>query len=193
MPTTSPGEVTRLLKQLEAGDGRAEQQLINLAYDELKGLADRLMRRERPDHTLQPTALVHEAALRVLRTDAIVQFGGRGAFFGAMATAMRRVLIDHARRRRAERRQGQRRRVPLDEVVDSLEVTHRLKLLDLDNALVELEGLDARQSAVVVQRFFGGFELKEIADHLSVSLSTVEKNWRLARAWLRQRLGGSTP
>jgi RNA polymerase sigma factor (TIGR02999 family) len=190
MATTSPGEVTRLLKQLAAGDGRAKDQLIHLAYDELRDLADRLMRRERPDHTLQPTALVHEAALRVLGSDAKLQFDARGAFFGTMATAMRRVLIDYARRRRAERRQGERVRVPLDDVVEILEDSHRLNLLDLDEALVELENLDSRQSAVVVQRFFGGFELQEIADHLSVSLSTVEKDWRLARAWLRQRLGG---
>jgi RNA polymerase sigma factor (TIGR02999 family) len=191
MPTISPGEVTRLLKQLAAGDGRATEQLIHLAYDELRHLADRLMRRERPDHTLQPTALVHEAAMRVLGSEAKLQFDGRGAFFGAMATAMRRVLIDHARRRRAERRQGERGRVPLDDVVETLENSRRLNLLDLDEALVELEKLDRRQSAVVVQRFFGGFELREIADHLCVSLSTVEKDWRLARAWLRQRLGGN--
>jgi RNA polymerase sigma factor (TIGR02999 family) len=108
-----------------------------------------------------------------------------------MATAMRRVLIDHARRRRADRRQGQRGRVPLDDVVDTLEDSHRLCLLDLDEALVDLEELNTRQSAVVTQRFFGGFELREIADHLSVSLSTVEKDWRLARAWLRRRLGGN--
>jgi RNA polymerase sigma-70 factor (ECF subfamily) len=149
------------------------------------------MRRERPDHTLQPTALVHEAALRVLQTDAILQFDGRGAFFGAMATAMRRVLIDHARRRGAERRQGERRRVPLDELLDSLEQSHRLNLLDLDDALAELEELNPRQGAVVVQRFFCGFALPEIAEHLGVSLSTVEKDWRLARAWMRQRLGDS--
>jgi RNA polymerase sigma factor (TIGR02999 family) len=191
MPNTSPGEVTRLLKQLAAGDSRAKDRLIHLAYDELRDLADRLMRRERPDHTLQPTALVHEAALRVLGSEAKLQLDGRGAFFVAMATAMRRVLIDHARRRRADRRQGQRGRVPLDDVVDTLEDSHRLCLLDLDEALVDLEELNTRQSAVVTQRFFGGFELREIADHLSVSLSTVEKDWRLARAWLRRRLGGN--
>jgi len=191
MPTLSPGEVTRLLDQLAVGDAKAKENLINLAYAELRELAERLMRGERPDHTLQPTALVHEAALRVLRTDAVLQFAGRGAFLGAMATAMRRVLIDHARRRGAERRQGERRRVPLDELMESLEESHRLNLLDLDDALAELERLNPRQVAVVVQRFFGGFALPEIAENLNVSLSTVEKDWRLARAWLRQRLGGS--
>jgi RNA polymerase sigma factor (TIGR02999 family) len=190
MPTFSRGEVTRMLDQLAAGDGTAKEKLIKLAYAELRELAERLMRRERPDHTLQPTALVHEAALRVLQTDAVLQFAGRGVFLAAMATAMRRVLIDHARRRGAERRQGERRRVPLDELVDSLEQSHSLSLLDLDDALAELERLNPRQATVVVQRFFGGFTLPEIAEHLDVSLSTVEKDWRLSRAWLRGRLGG---
>jgi RNA polymerase sigma factor (TIGR02999 family) len=110
-----------------------------------------------------------------------------------MATAMRRVLIDHARRRGADRRQGERRRVPLDELVESLENSHRLNLLDLEAALEELEQFSPRQAAVVVRRFFGGFALPEIAEHLEVSLSTVEKDWRLARAWLRKRLGESGP
>jgi RNA polymerase sigma-70 factor, ECF subfamily len=176
MPTLSPGEVTRLLDQLAVGDATAKENLINLAYAELRKLAERLMRRERLDHTLQPTALLHEAALRVLRTDAILQFEGRGAFFGAMATAMRRVLIDHARRRRAGRRQGERRRAALDDVLESLEESHRLDLLDLDDALEELVQLNPRQGAVVVQRFFGGFTLPEIAQHLDVSLSTVEND-----------------
>jgi RNA polymerase sigma factor (TIGR02999 family) len=189
MSTVSRGEVTRLIEQLAAGDGKAKENLINVAYGELRDLAGRLMRRERPDHTLQPTALVHEAALRVLQTDAIQQFAGRGAFFVAMATAMRRVLIDHARRRRAERRQGDRQRVPLDDVLEGIEESHRLDLLDLDAALAELEQLNPRQEAVVVQRFFGGFTLQEISEHLGASLSTVEKDWRLARAWLRHRLG----
>ena len=189
MPNLSPGEVTRLLDQLAVGDTKAKENLINLAYAELRELAQRLMRRERPDHTLQPTALVHEAALRVLQTGATLQFAGRGAFFGAMAIAMRRVLIDHARRRAAQRRQGERRRVPLDDVLESLEESHRLNVLDLDSALGELEQLNPRQGTVVVQRFFGGFTLPEIAEHLNVSLSTVEKDWRLARAWMRQRLG----
>jgi RNA polymerase sigma-70 factor, ECF subfamily len=193
MPADSPGEMTRLLEQLAGGNGQAKEKLIDLAYLELRALADRLMRRERLDHTLQPTALVHEAALRVLQTDVNLQFDGRGAFFGAMATAMRRVLIDHARRRGAERRQGERRRVPLDELVETLEESHRLNLLDLDAALAELEQFNPRQGAVVVRRFFGGFALQEIADHLDVSLSTVENDWRLARAWLRGRLGGSMP
>jgi RNA polymerase sigma factor (TIGR02999 family) len=191
MPTVSRGEVTRLIEQLAAGDGTAKESLIQVAYAELRDLAERFMRCERPDHTLQPTALVHEAALRVLQTDTVLQFAGRGAFFGAMATAMRRVLIDHARRRRAERRQGERHRVPLDELVHCLEESHRLRLTDLDAALKELEQLNPRQGAVVVRRFFGGFALSEIADHLDVSLSTVEKDWRLARAWLRKRLGES--
>ena len=191
MPTVSRGEVTRLIEQLAAGDGTAKENLISLAYTELREIAERLMRRERPDHTLQPTALVHEAALRVLQAEAVLQFTGRGAFLGAMATAMRRVLIDHARRRGADRRQGDRRRVPLDELVESLEESHSLNLLDLDEAVAELERLNPRQAAVVVQRFFGGFTLPEIAEHLGVSLSTVEKDWRLARAWLRGRLGGS--
>jgi RNA polymerase sigma factor (TIGR02999 family) len=182
------GEVTRILGRIVAGDESAKEQLLQTAYDELRALAGRLMKQERPDHTLQPTALVNEAALRLLQEDALERMPNRAYFFGTMATAMRRVLVDHARARRAGKRGGDGERTPLDAVVDQLQETQQLDLLALDEALARLEALSERQARIVSLRFFGGLELAEIARQLEVSLSTVEKEWRMARAWLRQQL-----
>jgi RNA polymerase sigma factor (TIGR02999 family) len=137
--------------------------------------------------------LVNEAALRLLGEQSVPQGKGRAWFFGAVAAVMRRVLIDHARKRNAQRRSGGWARVPLDTAVEYLETTHRIDLVDLDDALQQLEALNPRQSAIVERRFFGGFEMPEIAEQLGVSLSTVENDWRIARAWLRQQLAEGRP
>jgi RNA polymerase sigma factor (TIGR02999 family) len=183
------GEVTQILGEIEAGDEAAQAKLFDLVYDELRGLAASLMRKERAQHTLQPTALVNEAALRLLGEDALNNVRNRAYFFGMMGLAMRRVLVDHARTRGAQRRGGGQDRVPLDDAVDLVEQTHQVDLLALDELLRELEALNKRQYEVVMLRFFGGFEVAEIADQLCIGLSTAEKDWRLARAWLRERLG----
>jgi RNA polymerase sigma factor (TIGR02999 family) len=189
MPVDRSGDVTRILSEIEAGDEAAQAKLFGLVYDELRGLAASLMRRERPEHTLQPTALVNEAALRLLGEDALRNVRNRAYFFGMMGLAMRRVLVDHARSRGAQRRGGGQERVGLDMAVDLVEQTHQVDLLALDELLKELEALNKRQYEVVMLRFFGGFEVPEIAEHLGIGLSTAEKDWRLARAWLRQRMG----
>ncbi|MEX2189037.1 MAG: ECF-type sigma factor [Pirellulales bacterium] len=187
--TPSPsGEVTALLARIEEGDSCARDDLLGLVYAELRSIAGGLMRHERPEHTLQPTALVHEAAMRLFDGDAIGAVKGRGYLFAAMTRAMRRILVDHARARAAIRRGGDHQRVPLDWVVDAVEQTGRVDLVALDEAIVRLGELNQRQSEVVTMRFFGGFDMAEIAGALGVSLSTVEKDWRLARAWLKTQL-----
>ncbi len=183
-------DITQLLGQVASGDAAAEAQLLDYAYDELRRLAGGMMRRERPDHTLQPTALVNEAALRMLGSEALASGRDRAYFFGAMATAMRRVLVDHARSKNASRRGGGAyERQPLNAVVESLERDAQIDLIALDDALKKLEQLSDRQAQVVALRFFGGMSVPQIADHLDIGVSTVEKDWRLARAWLHTQLG----
>jgi RNA polymerase sigma factor (TIGR02999 family) len=182
-------DITQLLGQAASGDSAARGQLMEAAYDELRRLAGGMMRRERGDHTLQATALVNEAALRLLGQDALAAAHDRAYFFGMMATAMRRVLVDHARGRNAQRRGGgEYQRQGLDHVVESIEEDARIDLVSLDDALTKLSEMSERQSQVVSLRFFGGMSIPEIAEHLSVSVSTVEKDWRLARAWLKIQL-----
>ena len=187
MPTP-PGDITQVLAQIDAGEQGAATELMELAYDELRELAQRLMRDQPVEHTLQPTALVHEAALRLLGTNGLKEVRNRSYFFGAMCRAMRRVLVDHARRRNASRRGGANTPLPLDATVAAIEETRGIDLVTLDEALQRLEERSQRQAEVVTMRFFGGFSMKEISDHLHVSLSTIESDWRIARAWLRNQL-----
>jgi RNA polymerase sigma factor (TIGR02999 family) len=182
-------EVTRLLGEIAAGNENAKEQLLEAVYGELHGLAASMMRRERPDHTLQPTALVNEAVLRLLESDAQLAGKDRAYFFGAMATAMRRVLVDHARAHRTQRRGGGHERQPLDQAVELVEAGRGVDLIALDDALNRLQALNSRQCEVVVLRFFGGLSVPEIAQHLGMGVSTVEKDWRLARAWLQRQIG----
>ena len=190
MTELSAENLTMLLGQASAGDTEAESQLMEAAYGELRRLAGGMMRRERGDHTLQATALVNEAALRMLGQNALAVSGDRAYFFGAMATAMRRVLVDHARARNARRRGGgDYQRQGLDYVVEAVEEEAQVDLVDLNEALDQLAHLSERQNQIVTLRFFGGMSVPEIAEHLQVSTSTVEKDWRLARAWLHRQLG----
>jgi RNA polymerase sigma factor (TIGR02999 family) len=186
--TTLRGEVTQVLAEIESGREEAKGRLLELVYDQLRDLAGAMMRGEREGHTLQPTSLVHEAALRMLDEDALARMPNRSYLFRAMATCMRRILIDHARARGAQRRGGDRRREAWDNALDVGEENSGLDVLALDEALRRLQALDPRQAAIVELRYFGGFEMQEIAEQLEVSLSTVEKDWRVARAWLRSQL-----
>ena len=188
MTTGSQGDITQLLAQAGDGDPAAKDRLLEAAYDELHAVASELMRRERPGHTLQATALVHEAVLRLGGSGDLGQGRHRAYFFGAMAQAMQRILVEHARRRGALRRGGNLHRVPLDGAVDAIEQAHGIDLIDLDDALAQLEALSTRQSTIVRLKFFVGLEMREIAEQLEVSTSTVEKEWRVARAWLRLQL-----
>jgi RNA polymerase sigma factor (TIGR02999 family) len=181
--------MTLVLERVEAGDEAAKAQLLELAYEELRKVAGGMMRRERTDHTLQPTALVNEAVIRLLGEDALAAATNRAYFFGIMANVMRRVLVDHARKRDALRRGGDRQRASFDVAIEEAEGAGRVDVLDLDEALNELAAVDQRQAQIVTLRFFGGLSIPEIAEHLDVSVSTVEKDWRFARAWLRRQLG----
>lgn len=182
------GEMTQVLARVDSGEPGAAAALMELAYDELRELAQILMRDQPPGHTLQPTALVHEAALRLLGPGGLEEVRNRSYFFGAMCRAMRRVLVDHARRRHAVRRGGCNAPLPLDPTIDAIEKSRGIDLVTLDDALQRLEERSQRQAQVVTMRFFGGYGMQEISEQLHVSLSTIESDWRIARAWLRNEL-----
>lgn len=179
-------EVTNLLEEWAAGDRNALDRLMPLVYEELRRLAHGKLRHERPDHSLQTTALVHESYLRLADVER-AGFESRAHFLAMASRAMRRVLVDHARRRDALKRGGGRRPLPLEEARQVAEDDERF--LSLDAALNRLEAMDARQAAVLEQRYFGGLGLREIAEVMGVSRSTVKRDLRSARAWLAIELG----
>ena len=181
-----PGEVTRLLESWGAGDDAALDELMPLVYADLRTIAAGKLRGERPDHTLQATALVNEAFLRLVDQDRI-EWRSRAQFFALAARSMRRILVDHARRRRAGKRGGDPRRVLLDDI--QIAVAPEVDVLELDDSLNRLEALDSRQARIVELRFFAGCTMEEIAEVLDISASTVKRQWRLARVWLRADLG----
>lgn len=178
-------EITMLLEEIVAGSEAAKDKLIALVYEKLHKIAGALMARERTNHTLQPTALVHEAYFKLF-VGKPLEAHNRAYFFGAAAKAMRQVLIDHARKI-AVRPEGKRVSI-LDEVLGELKTTHQVDILDLNKALEELKQIHERQGEVVILRFFAGLPWKEIATCLDVSKPTVEKDWQAARAWLYIRL-----
>lgn len=181
MPS-SPGEVTQLLVQIHAGNKEAEERLIRLVYAELRRLAAHYLRGESPDHTLQPTALVHEAYIRLTGMQQI-DWQSRSHFFATSAIAMRRILVDHARAKRAEKREGFREAISLENVL-VVSPSRSTDLLALDEALERLVKIDARRSRVVELRFFGGLNEEETAHVLGISARTVKRDWRIAKAWL---------
>lgn len=181
MTTPSSGEVTRLLVALNAGDEGARDALIPVVYEELRTLASSYMRRESDGHTLQPTALVHEAYLRLVDQDR-VQWSGRSHFMAIAAQAMRRILVDHARRRNAGRRGKGRQDTLLDH--HAIVSDDPVDLIALDNALERMRDFDERQVRTVELRFFAGLGVRETAEVLGVSEITVKRDWRAARAWL---------
>lgn len=184
----SDDDTTRILKELAAGDRAAEDRLYPRVYDELRGLAVRLFHRQPADHTLQPTALVHEAYLRLV-DQKHAAFTDRAHFFAVAAKIMRRLLIDHARQRLAEKRGGDRTREALDEIATPKR-EYTPDLLDLDGALHKLARLSERQGRVVEMKYFGGMTIAEIGDVLGVSHATVESDWAFARSWLARELTG---
>lgn len=188
-PVHEQGDITRLLRLWSEGDQRAFEQLVPLVYDELHRLALRYMGRERAGVSMQATGLVNEVCLRLLGWDE-AHWQNRGHFFGVSAQMMRRVLVDIARRRRAERRGGPHaEHVPIDEV-DVAQEDGGDDLVEIDQALDELAGVDERKARVVELRFFGGLSLEETAAALGVSLRTANNDWSFARAWLFRRLKG---
>ena len=186
--TKAAVDVTWILKAWREGDESAPDRLMPLVYAEMRRLARQYLRRERPDHTLQPTALVHEAYLRLVN-QSDVDWQSRAHFYGVAAQTMRRILIDHARARLSGKRAGGVRRFSLDETrLSPDERAH--DLVRLDDALVALAAVDPRKSRVVELRFFGGLSAAETAAFLSVSEKTVKRDWQIAKLWLYRELGG---
>jgi len=183
-PTSA--EVRRNLTELRQGDQTAADHLFSLLYTEIKALAGRHLRNEPKGHTLQPTALVHEAYLRLMQAEEVDR-QDRASFFAIAAQAIRRILIDYARKRRAAKRGGDWQRVTLAAVADFSE-RNEVDLLALEAALKKLAALDQRQARIVELRFFGGLGMAEIADALDVSRRTVQGDWAMAKSWLHGEL-----
>ncbi|PYT11804.1 MAG: RNA polymerase subunit sigma-70 [Acidobacteria bacterium] len=181
------GEVTRLLKELGQGRKDAMNQLLPLVYDELHRLARAYFRRERGEHTLQPTALVHEAYIRLVDQRAPME--SRGHFLAMAATQMRRILLDYARKHHAARRGGAGQKVLLEDTM-AISEQRPLDMIALDRALSNLATLDANQAQLVELRFFGGLSVEETAEVLGVSPATVKRSWNSARAFLRREITG---
>jgi RNA polymerase sigma factor (TIGR02999 family) len=180
-------DVTRILSAIEQGDPQAAAQLLPLVYDELRQLAAQKLAQERPGQTLEATALVHEAYLRLVSTDQDQHWNGRGHFFAAAAEAMRRILIDQARRKCSQRRGGARqRRELLDDDLISPPLDE--ELLDLDEALARLMARDPQAAELVKLRVFAGMTVEEVAQVQGISPRTVKRNWAYARAWLGREL-----
>jgi RNA polymerase sigma factor (TIGR02999 family) len=179
-------DVTTLLHAWSAGDRSARDQLVPLVYDELRRRAAAHLRRERRNHTLQPTALVHEAYLRLINQHRAA-WQNRAQFYGVASEIMRRILVDHARRRLMAKRSGGWMQVP--QAVDPAVTTWQdVDIIDLDDALSRLAGFDLRKSRIAELRFFGGLSLAETSHLLDVSVATVERDWQAARAWLYTEL-----
>jgi RNA polymerase sigma-70 factor (ECF subfamily) len=179
-------QVTQCVDELVAGDGSAAERLLPLVYTELQRIAAHYLRRESPAHTLQPTALVHEAFLKIV-DQSRVDWKGRAHFLAVSAQAMRRLLVDHARTKGRKKRGGGRHRVTLDDHL-MLALDREEDVLAVDDLLIKLAALNERHARVVELRFFAGLEVAEVAEVLGVSKRTVEADWTLVKAWLRKEL-----
>ncbi len=190
MSDSEPSDITRLLEAAGGGDPRAAQELLPLVYDQLRRAAQLQMAGERPEHTLQATALVHEAYLRLVGSHQVT-FESRAHFYVAAAEAMRRILIEHARRRARIKRGGDRKRVSLSAAYLAQEACPEDNV-SVDTAIRRLEERDPRMAKIVKLRFYAGLSVGETADALRLSGRTVRREWALARAWLHRELGGGT-
>ena len=189
MDADRPHRVTQILEAIGAGDESAAEELVPLVYEELRGLAHALMARERPGQTLQPTALVHEAYLRLLGGQD-PRFNDRKHFFNAAARAMRQVLVDRARAKARYKRGGDQERVTLDDAASIWEPTPE-ELLDLDTALTRLEELDVQMARVVQLRYFAGLTVDEAASAMGTAPRTTNRLWTAARAWLHNEIASA--
>jgi RNA polymerase sigma factor (TIGR02999 family) len=181
--------ITNLLVRWSEGDDAALEKLTPYVYDELRRLAQSYLRNERPDHTLQATALVHEAYLQLLGMQQI-EWKDRGQFIALAAQMMRRILVDHARKHAAQKRGGGEYKVSLS-IAQAISSERDVNLVALDEALQRLSEIDPKRSQIVELRFFGGLSIEETADLLKVSTPTIERDWRVARAFLRRELSNS--
>jgi RNA polymerase sigma factor (TIGR02999 family) len=183
-------EVTRILSAIEQGDGQAAEELLPLVYDELRKLAAAKLAQEKPGQTLQATALVHEAYLRLVGAESTQPWNSRGNFFAAAAESMRRILIEQARRKGSMKHGGQRQRVEMSQIEPAV-AGPDLDLVALNAALEQFEKHDHRAAALVKLRFFTGLTMNEAADVLGVSLATAENDWAYAKSWLRLQVSDS--
>jgi RNA polymerase sigma-70 factor, ECF subfamily len=189
MSSSEPSEITQLLHRLEAGDRSGVDRLFSAVYQELRNMAAKCFQREAKGNTLQPTALVHEAYMKLVDQKA-VDWQGRTHFFAVAAQAMRRILVDHARQRGAAKRGGGQKRLQLDDqLVSGFQPND--DILAVDEALSKLAQLDPRQAELVELRFFGGLSVDEAADALGISKRAAEREWTMVRAWLRRELSES--
>jgi RNA polymerase sigma factor (TIGR02999 family) len=186
MSATAPAEVTQLLGQWAGGDRQAFDSLLPMVYEELRRIAHRQMAREQPGHTLQATALVNEVYLK-LKDERAGRWNDRSHFFAVAAQMMRYILVDYARKKTRAKRGGAAQQVTLDEAMLVTE-DKAGEMLALDDALTKLEQFDKRKSQIATMRFFAGLTVEDTAKALSISVETVTRDWRLARAWLRQEL-----
>jgi len=191
MTKANPQEVTRLLQAWSAGEEGAVEDLFPLVYGELRRVARRFLEGERPGHTLQATALVHEAYIRLV-DQREVEWQERSHFYSIAARIMRRILVDHARRHKSVKRGRDYEKLPLEEAFEVAQ-QRPYDLVALDDALTSLAQLDAQKAAVVELRFFGGLSIDDTADALGCSRSTVIRQWQVGRAWLYDALKGSAP
>jgi RNA polymerase sigma factor (TIGR02999 family) len=188
MSTTSGDDLTGLLRRIQAGDADAEQQLVAHLYQDLRAIAAHRMRRERPEHTWQPTVLVHEAFMRLRADGTLAAAPDRTFLLKAASKAMHQLLVDHHRHRSSQKRGGRGQRHSLDIALDHLAHADELPFIELHDELKQLERVDERAGMVVHFRFFLGMSLEEVGEALNISQKTVERDWKFARAWLRDRL-----
>lgn len=189
MTTSQRDTVTRLLGSVGDGDQAAAAELFPLVYDQLRALAGACFRAERAGHTLQPTALVHEVFIRLVDQTSVT-IDGRARFFALAATAMRNILVDHARTKGRLKRGGRNRPLPIEAAEQTPVLDNTVDLVALDEALTQLHALDERKARLVELRFFAGLTAEQAADMLGISRTTVSEEWRMARAWLGRRLSG---
>lgn len=187
MPQTSSDNLTQMLIQLSEGKSEIVDDILPLIYDELRRLAGNYLRRERSEHTLQPTALVHEAYLKLI-DQRQVKWQNRAHFFGIAANIMRRILVDYARQHKAGKRGGNEENLSLDDEIIVASTEKSAELLALDEALENLAKVDPQKSRIVELRYFGGLSVEETAEVLGVSEITVKRHWRMAKAWLYGQL-----
>jgi RNA polymerase sigma-70 factor (ECF subfamily) len=191
MQTPQSNQVTSLLLDWSRGERAALDQLMPLVYQELRKLASSYLRSERPDHTLQPTALIHEAYLRMIGSD-MPEWQCRAHFFGVAARLMRQILVEHARTRHAVKRGGDKQKISLEDAPEVFAQADAAELLSLDYALTKLAAFDERRSRILEMRAFGGMSVEETAQALGVSERTIKREMRLAQAWIRRELEQTT-
>lgn len=185
----SPHEISQLLDAWSDGNRAALDALLPLVYDELHRQAHRFLRRERANHTLQTTALIHETYLKLIEQNR-VRWQNRAHFFGVSANLMRRILVNYAKTKHRLKRGGEAENLPLDETIKIVSAGRELDLLALDEALTRLAEMDERQAQIVELRYFSGLSIEETAEVLDISPATVKRDWKMAKAWLHRELSG---